>query len=84
MELKGNIYVFVHKFIQPHGMPFCLTFQNKVNAPINEHLRLMNEHYYKIMFAARLLPPAAKTVWTQSKKLKKSPINYLIFNNLFY
>ena len=29
----------------------------------NEHLRLVNEHYYKIMFAARLIPRVAKIVW---------------------
>ena len=36
---------------------------DSLNAQINEHLRLMNEHYYKIMFAARRIPPAAKIVW---------------------
>ena len=38
---------------------------------MNEHLRLMNEHYYKIMFAACLIPRAVKIVWVWSKKLKE-------------
>ena len=36
---------------------------NRVNAPVNEHLRIVNEHCYKIMFAARLIQRVAKIVW---------------------
>ena len=44
----------------------------------------MNEHYYKIKFAARLIPRAAKIICIRGKKLNEVS-NQLVayFNNLF-
>ena len=63
------INIYVHAFEKTLILPLLYNYfstEYSVNTRINEHLRLMNEYCYKIMFAERLIPRAAKMICIRS------------------
>ena len=63
VEKVNKYYTTTICILIPLKIYFITRGWDRVNAPVNEHLRLVNEHYYKIIFAARLIPRVAKIVW---------------------